>query len=63
MLSMTCPAEVSEGAEDETEMGAWRFLQSPKRLRNLRSALDEYLRFGLQAGTFFVSQRPAGSAQ
>jgi hypothetical protein len=48
--------QISSGAEGETEMGAWRFLQVPRRLRNLETALDEYLRFGLEAGVFFSPQ-------
>jgi hypothetical protein len=59
MLAPTCPREITEGAEGEGEMGAWRFLQTPRRLKNLRLALDEYLRFGLEAGIFFAPQRPA----
>jgi hypothetical protein len=36
-------------------MGAFNFLQQGHRLKNLRSSLDEYLRFGLEAGVFFVT--------
>jgi hypothetical protein len=57
-LATTCPMEISAGAEDEGEMGAWHFVAAPRRLRNLRQALDEYLKFGLEAGIFFVPQRP-----
>jgi hypothetical protein len=59
MLAPTCPAEVASGADDEGEMGAWHFLQAPQRVRNLRLALGEYLRFGLEAGIFFASQEPS----
>jgi hypothetical protein len=63
VLRTSAPAEITEGAEGETEMGAWRFLQSPRRLRNLRTALDEYLRFGLEAGVSRAAQRqPAGES-
>ena len=48
---------ITEGAEDESEMGAWHFLQAPQRLRNLRVALDEYLRFGLEVGMFVAVRR------
>lgn len=57
-LATTCPPEIGTGAEDEGEMGAWRFLQAPQRVRNVRLALDEYLRFGLEAGIFFAPQEP-----
>jgi hypothetical protein len=30
-------------------------LKQPQREGNLRIALDEYLRFGLEAGIFFVT--------
>ena len=43
-------------------MGAWHFVQAPLRLRNLRVALDEYLRFGLEAGVFIVPQQPKRAA-
>jgi hypothetical protein len=39
-------------------MGAWHFLQAPQRVANLRVALDEYLRFGLEAGIAFAPQEP-----
>jgi hypothetical protein len=54
-LGLTCPAEISTGAEDGSEMGAFSFLKQPQRTANLRSSLDEYLRFGLEAGIFFVT--------
>ena len=50
-LSQRCAGEITTGAEDGSEMGAFKFLQQPQRMANLRIALDEYLRFGLEAGT------------
>lgn len=58
----SCAAEISTGADDEGEMGAWHFVHAPQRLRNLRLALDEYLRFGLEAGVLAVSQQPRVAA-
>ena len=55
-LAAACAAEITTGADDEGEMGAWHFLGAPLRLRNLRLALDEYLRFGLEAGVFLAPQ-------
>ena len=55
MLAPTCPDGIARGAEDQGEMGAWHFLQAPQRLRNLQIALDEYLRFGLEAGVIVAS--------
>lgn len=54
-LSQECPIEIRTGAEDASEMGAFGFLKNPQRETNLRSSLDEYLRFGLQAGLIFVT--------
>ena len=54
-LSVNCAEAIRTGAEDEGEIGAFHFLQQPQRLTNLRSALDEYLRFGLEAGVFLVT--------
>lgn len=54
-LSPSCPDEIARGAEDEGEMGAFHFLQQPRRIDNLRASLDEYLRFGLEAGIFLVT--------
>ncbi len=54
-LSLACPDEIRTGAEHGSEMGAFSSLQQPQREANLRIALDEYLRFGLEAGIFFVT--------
>jgi hypothetical protein len=49
-LSLRCATEITTGADDGSEMGAFSFLQQPQRRANLLAALDEYLRFGLEAG-------------
>jgi hypothetical protein len=49
-LSLRGPAEIAAGADDGAEMGAFRFLRQPQRVANLKTALEEYLRFGLEAG-------------
>lgn len=54
-LSRSCAKEIRTGAEDENEMGAFNFLQQELRINNLRASLDEYLRFGLEAGIFLVT--------
>jgi hypothetical protein len=54
-LKLTVPEEITTGADDGAEMGAFHFLQQPQREANLEASLDEYLRFGLEAGIFFVS--------
>jgi len=54
-LEARCPPELRTGAEDGAEMGAYQFLQQPQREANLRTALQEYLRFGLEARVFHVT--------
>lgn len=54
-LSTSCPPEITRGADDGSEMGAFHNLYQPRRIANLRAALDEYLRFGLEAGIFYAS--------
>jgi hypothetical protein len=54
-LATTCATEIRAGADDGSEMGAFYFLKQPQRDTNLRVALLEYLRFGLQAGIFYVT--------
>jgi hypothetical protein len=54
-LAITCPGEIAAGADDEGEMGAFHFLQQTQRAASLRASLDEHLRFGLEAGLFFVT--------
>lgn len=52
-LRLATPAEVRTGASDEGEMGAYHLLAAPQREANLRIRLEEYLRFGLEAGIFY----------
>ena len=52
-LRRSAPEEIRRGASDEGEMGAWHLLFQPQREANLRIRLEEYLRFGLEAGLCF----------
>ena len=54
-LSAFCPPEISRGADDESAMGAFHDLYEPQRDARLRGRLEEYLRFGLEAGLFYAS--------
>jgi hypothetical protein len=54
-LQLSTAVEVRTGAEDGAEMGAWNLLKQPQREANLRQALEEYLRFGLEAGVIYVN--------
>jgi hypothetical protein len=52
-LRLAAPREIRAGASDESEMGVYHQLYQPQRETNLRIRLEEYLRFGLEAGIFF----------
>ena len=54
-LNHNCPEEIKKGAEDASEMGVFNHLKQPQRETNLRTALDEYLNLGLQAGLIYVT--------
>lgn len=54
-LAATGPDEIRTGADDEGELGVFHFLQQTQRFANLQASLTEYLRFGLEAGIFFVT--------
>ena len=54
-LSRSCAEEIKIGAEDGSEMGVFGILEQPQREANLRAALEEYMRFGLEAGIFYVT--------
>lgn len=54
-LSSICPEAIRLGAEDSSEMGVFSFLKQSQREANLRLALEEYLRVGLEAGIFFAT--------
>jgi len=54
-LSQGSAVEIRQGADDEAEMGAFHDLFQPQRETNLRVRLDEYLRFGLEAGIIYVT--------
>ena len=48
-------AKIRQGAHDESEMGVMHDLYQPQRETNLRVRLEEYLRFGLEAGFIYAS--------
>jgi hypothetical protein len=50
----THPA-ILTGSSDEGEMGVTHELHQPQRETNLRVRLDEYLRYGLEAGFFYAT--------
>jgi hypothetical protein len=54
-LALRAAAQIRQGADDEAVMGAFHELFQSQRETNLRIRLDEYLRFGLEAGVFHVT--------
>lgn len=54
-LAGFAPKEIRGGGEDASEMGAFHDLFAPQRESNLTIRLQEYLRFGLEAGIFFAT--------
>jgi hypothetical protein len=54
-LSLGCAAEITSGAADGAEMGAFNLLKNPQREANLRTRLEEYLPFGLQPALIYVT--------
>jgi hypothetical protein len=53
-LGLRCAPAIRRGADDESELGAFHDLYEPQRLDHLGTRLSEYLRFGMEAGTFPV---------
>jgi hypothetical protein len=54
-LSRWTAEEIRTGSERGSEMGLWEFSMGPQRLANLGASLDEYLRFGLEAGAILAT--------
>jgi hypothetical protein len=54
-LSQRCAVEIRTGADNESQMGAFNELMQPQRETDLCVRLDEYLRFGLEAGIFYAT--------
>ncbi|HWO01557.1 MAG TPA: hypothetical protein VNS63_20025, partial [Blastocatellia bacterium] len=54
-LADDCAEEITRGADDESEMGAFHDLYQPQRLANLRARLDEYTPANMDAGIFFIN--------
>ncbi|MEH6404985.1 MAG: hypothetical protein V7750_16530 [Sneathiella sp.] len=52
-LRQSAPVQIRRGASDESEMGVYYQVFQPQRETNLAIRIEEYLRFGLEAGVFF----------
>jgi len=53
-LAGDCPPEITSGADDESEIGAFHDLFQPQRTANLRARLDEYTPAGMEARIIFA---------
>jgi hypothetical protein len=54
-LAAACAVEITTGADDRSEMGAFHDLYAPQRIANLRQRLNEYTPAGMDAGIIFAS--------
>lgn len=54
-LADATAAQIREGADDESELGAFHHLHLSRREAHLRTRLHEHLRFGLEAGVFHAT--------
>jgi hypothetical protein len=54
-LAETCAAEITAGADDESEMGVFHDLYQPQRTSNLRARLEAFVPAGVDAGIIFAS--------
>lgn len=54
-LAASCAPEITGGADDESEMGAFHDLFQPQRTANLRRRLDEYTPAGMEVRIGFVN--------
>jgi hypothetical protein len=54
-LSQCCAVEIRAGGDNESEIGAFNELMQPQRETDLPVRLEEYLRFGLEAGIFYAT--------
>lgn len=48
-LAADCPVEITTGAEDGSEMGAFHHLRGARRMASLRAAVDDHMPAGLSA--------------
>lgn len=53
-LARDCPAEISRGADDESEMGAYHDLFLPQREATLRARLDQSTPAGMETGIIYA---------
>ncbi|HEV3050261.1 MAG TPA: hypothetical protein VGX50_08145, partial [Longimicrobium sp.] len=54
-LALHCAPEITRGADDESEMGAFHDLFQPQRAANLEARLDEFVPAGTDAAIIYAS--------
>jgi hypothetical protein len=54
-LAESCATEITTGADDESEIGAFHDLYQPQRAANLRTRLNEYIPAGMDAGIIYAT--------
>lgn len=54
-LALDCPVEISRGADDESEMGAFHDLFQPQRANNLEARLEAFVPAGMDVEIIFAS--------
>jgi hypothetical protein len=54
-LALQCPQQIQRGASNGSQMGVFNFLRQTQRQDNLYHILNEYLPFGLNMGTFYMT--------
>ena len=54
-LRLDCAVEIRQGADDESELGAFHDLFQPQRIANLSARLDEFTPEEMQAGILFAN--------
>ena len=55
-LNINTPLEIREGADNGSEMGVFNHLYQSHRLRNIKTSLDEYTKFGTEVGIILVDE-------
>ena len=53
-LTLCTPPEITAGADDESEMGAFHHLFLPQRIANLRARLDQSTPAGMETGIIYA---------
>ncbi len=54
-LAQDCAAEITSGADDESELGAFHDLFQPQRLANLNDRLQDFTPADMNSAVFIVT--------